>query len=86
MGSAEPNAGHLEFLHYLAHLPYETAIRSLKSDPDNALRTAFQCTLNGWVDRGRLTEEGRALIAKPVKVDFEIVNLGPSAPNGGDPE
>ncbi len=74
---ATPNADHLELLHRLQCMDYNAAVLSLK-DQARALKTAWECTLNGWVDRGVLTAEGRALVAGPIKTNaFTIVNLGP---------
>ena len=69
-----PEPRHVEFLRHLAHMPYVQAVLAMR-DSRTALATAFQCTLQGWVERGKLTEKGRALLtARPA---VEIVNLGP---------
>ncbi len=45
---------------------------------DSAVRAMFQCILNGWVDRNRLTDLGHSLVPGPVRaMRFEITNLGP---------
>ena len=31
---------------------------------DKGLRIAFQCTANGWIDRGQITDAGRAELRK----------------------
>ena len=68
---AEPNEQHLRVLRNIE------ASRDFQEGfliQQNAVQAMFQCVLNGWVSRNRLTKEGRALLAaqKPLKGDFEI--------------
>lgn len=62
----KPTEHHLKFLRLLAQgTDYERACYQLSGellDPNDILAIAFQCTLHGWTDRGRLTDKGRALL------------------------
>lgn len=31
---------------------------------DQGIRAAFRCIVNGWIERGELTDQGRAQLAK----------------------
>lgn len=47
--------------------------------PAEHLRVPFQCVLNGWVDRGRLTKEGHAHARKflePPKWEITVLPPG----------
>ncbi len=69
---ADPTMRELAFIGLLDEMSYERAVAKLGSGTE-ALRTAFNCTLNGWVSRGELTPAGRAFIRKPIKTTaFEI--------------
>lgn len=77
---ADPTALQHEFLRNLERMTYAAAVYSL-SDQSAALATAFQCTLNGWVDRGVLTAKGREIAARPNKTnayEIKVLGLGPT--------
>lgn len=42
---------------------------------NEGLRHGFQCTLNGWVDRGQITAAGRTLALKPCKTNKFIITI-----------
>ncbi len=84
---ADPTMRELAFIGLLDEMSYERAVAQLGSGTE-ALRTAFNCTLNGWVSRGVLTPEGRAFIRKPIKTtawDIKVLPSGPNGSNGSEP-
>lgn len=71
----EPTEEQYMFLRYLAQgIDFQQA--ALKMGLDKGTRVSFACILNGWVDRGQLTEAGRAIAEKPLKTTkFEVTVL-----------
>lgn len=57
----KPEERHVEFLRNLERMTYAAAVYAL-TDQDTALKTAFECTLHGWVDKGTISEQGREVL------------------------
>jgi hypothetical protein len=56
-----PTVQHLRVLRNIEAGRYELAGFAIE---ENGMRSFFQCVLCGWVDRGKLTDKGRAELAK----------------------
>jgi hypothetical protein len=72
VSDVSPSMVEIGFLRRLeAGVDYADAVNACGHE---GLRVAFNCTLNGWVDRGRITSVGTALI-RPT-----VICLGPGTP------
>lgn len=45
---------------------------------NDALRVPWQCLLNGWIDRGRITKAGRELALRPCRTTKFQITILPS--------
>lgn len=82
MTTREPTKDETAFLAMLASgSSFEEAACGL--GVEQHLRVPFQCVLNGWVDRGRLTKTGQTIaheFLKPPKWEISVL------PSGEDPK
>jgi hypothetical protein len=82
----EPSKDEVAFLAMLSS--GEDFTRAARSLGDLGVKVAFNCVLNGWVDRGLITEQGRAAVRKaltPTPWEITVLPAHPTC-NGKDDE